>query len=255
MELLTDQGLRIDGRRPNELRRIKCEIGIDDDCDGSAFLQHGSTKVLARVYGPQEVSSHLKSKTLTNSAFVNCHFVNTTVGSDERMTWSNTDKKNVEMRLSLQHTLNSTIKVELYPKSQIDVCVEILEEDGSHFCTTLNACVLALIDAGIPISEYAIGCTASIVKEMPMVDINNLEETQGGPVLSLVIFPISGQIIHMQMSQRFHVDHLGNVIKVAKKGCKDIYNILDASVRAYLNHAGAAYQWGREGTTHTVAPS
>ena len=56
MELLSDEGFRIDGRRPNELRRIQCRMGVFAQADGSAYIEHGNTKVLAAVYGPHDVS-------------------------------------------------------------------------------------------------------------------------------------------------------------------------------------------------------
>jgi exosome complex component RRP41 len=55
LELLSDQGFRIDGRRPNELRKIQCKLGVFSQADGSAYIEHGNTKVLAAVYGPHEV--------------------------------------------------------------------------------------------------------------------------------------------------------------------------------------------------------
>lgn len=55
MELLTDQGLRIDGRKPNELRKIRYKLGVFSQPEGSAYLEQGNTKVLAAVYGPHQV--------------------------------------------------------------------------------------------------------------------------------------------------------------------------------------------------------
>ena len=55
MDLLSDQGLRLDGRRANELRQIRCKLGVFSQPDGSAYLEQGNTKVLAAVYGPHEV--------------------------------------------------------------------------------------------------------------------------------------------------------------------------------------------------------
>ena len=48
-------GLRLDGRRPSETRRIKGRFGLFDSVDGSAYLEMGNTKVVAAVYGPREV--------------------------------------------------------------------------------------------------------------------------------------------------------------------------------------------------------
>ena len=53
-------GLRIDGRKPNELRRLQCEVGVFEKADGSASLSQGNTKVVATVYGPHEVSLDFK---------------------------------------------------------------------------------------------------------------------------------------------------------------------------------------------------
>ena len=50
-------GLRIDGRRPNELRKLTCKLGVLHQADGSAFLEQGNTKILASVYGPHDVST------------------------------------------------------------------------------------------------------------------------------------------------------------------------------------------------------
>lgn len=50
-------GLRVDGRKPNELRKISCEVGVFAQADGSAMLTQGNTKVVATVYGPHEVGN------------------------------------------------------------------------------------------------------------------------------------------------------------------------------------------------------
>ena len=46
-ELLSDQGLRLDGRKAAELRRIRCRMGVYGQADGSAYLEQGNTKVPA----------------------------------------------------------------------------------------------------------------------------------------------------------------------------------------------------------------
>lgn len=56
-ELISEQGLRLDGRRSKELRRIQCRLGVFSQPDGSAYVEQGNTKVLAAVYGPHQVTS------------------------------------------------------------------------------------------------------------------------------------------------------------------------------------------------------
>jgi RNase PH len=59
MDLLTEYGggLRNDGRRGHELRKIRCRLGVFSQSDGSAYIEQGNTKVLAAVYGPRPVST------------------------------------------------------------------------------------------------------------------------------------------------------------------------------------------------------
>ena len=54
-EYMNLSGLRMDGRRPTEVRRIKCRFGLLEGVDGSVYYEQGNTKVLAAVYGPREV--------------------------------------------------------------------------------------------------------------------------------------------------------------------------------------------------------
>lgn len=58
-ELLSKIGLRLDGRRAEELRQIRCKLGVFSEPDGSAYIEQGLTKVLAAVYGPHQVRHSL----------------------------------------------------------------------------------------------------------------------------------------------------------------------------------------------------
>ena len=57
-------GLRLDGRRADELRPVKIEVGILARADGSCYIEMGGNKVIAAVYGPREVHPrHLQEVT------------------------------------------------------------------------------------------------------------------------------------------------------------------------------------------------
>ncbi|KAK4536815.1 hypothetical protein CDCA_CDCA09G2840 [Cyanidium caldarium] len=53
-ELLSGDGLRLDGRREGEVRRLTVELGTVSGADGSAYVEQGQTRVLVAVYGPLE---------------------------------------------------------------------------------------------------------------------------------------------------------------------------------------------------------
>ncbi|XP_067005469.1 exosome complex component RRP41 [Anabrus simplex] len=244
MNLLSDQGLRLDGRRPNELRKIRCKLGVFSQPDGSAYLEQGNTKVLAAVYGPHEIRGS-KTKALHDQVLVNCQYSMATFSTGERKRRPRGDRKSSEMSMHLRQTFQAAIRTELYPRSQIDIFVEVLQADGGNYCSSVNAATLALVDAGIPLREYMCSCSASLANgDVPLVDISHLEESSGGPTLTVAALPMSGQIALLEMSQRFHMDHLDKVLNHALQGCRDIREILDEEVKRHVALVGAAANWG-----------
>merc|ERR1712066_154944 len=182
-ELLSDQGLRLDGRKSGELRRIRCNMGVFGQADGSAYIEQGNTKVLAAVYGPREARNR-GGGGQSEAAVVNCQYSMAVFSTGERKRRPRGDRKSTEMSVHLRQTFQAAIHTELYPRSQIDVFVEVLQADGGNYCACVNAATLALIDAGIPLRDYVCACTASLVDDAPMVDISSLEATAGGPAVS-----------------------------------------------------------------------
>lgn len=73
--------------------------------------------------------------------------------------------------------------------------------------------------------DYVSASTVSFVNDTPLMDINYLEESSGGPKLSLAILPKSEKIVLFQMDSRLHMDNMENVLNLAVKGCKDIYTL------------------------------
>ncbi|XP_033625737.1 exosome complex component RRP41-like [Asterias rubens] len=234
MELLSDQGFRVDGRRPHELRKIQCRMGVFRQADGSAYIEQGNTKALATVYGPHEVTGN-RSRAHHDRVNINCQYSMATFSTGERKKRPMGDRKSQEMSLNLQRTFEAAIMTHLYPRSQIDIYVQILQADGGNYCACVNAATLAIIDAGIPMRDYICACSAGFISDTPLVDISYLEESLGGPEMILAVLPKSEQIALFQSNSRLHVDNLSQVLDMAMKGCKDVYTVLDGAVRDHVS--------------------
>lgn len=216
-ELISPQGLRVDGRRQNELRNISIKLGVLGRCDGRAgiFYQHGNTKVIASISGPKNPS---KSKKDENFVFnVRVKFA-TFSKNGERQKQMKNSKKLSEFELNLKNIFKSVIIMEKYEKSQLDLNIEVLQTDGgSEISAAVNAATLALIgniikieqfcfpfnsisssDAGICMKEYICACTASLTTDgVPLLDVSHLEEISGEWQLPLRLlgseqFPLTG---------------------------------------------------------------
>ncbi|KAF4522495.1 hypothetical protein B566_EDAN002580 [Ephemera danica] len=241
LQLLSDFGLRVDGRRPNELRQIRCKLGVFSQPDGSAYLEQGNTKVLAAVYGPHEARGQNRSKVMHDKAYINCQFSMATFSTSERKRRPRGDRKSQEMDMHLRQTFETAVRTELYPRSQIDIYIEVLQADGSNYSACVNAATLALIDAGIPMKDYVCGCTATLAPAQggetptPMVDVSHLEENLGGPGLTVATMPHLDEVVQLELSgTRLHLAHVDGVAARAITGAADVAAVLDKAVRQHV---------------------
>ncbi|ROJ35261.1 Exosome complex component RRP41 [Anabarilius grahami] len=233
LELLSDQGYRLDGRKAPELRKLQARMSVFAQADGSAYLEQGNTKALAVVYGPHETRGS-RSKSLHDRAVINCQYSMATFSTAERKRRPHGDRKSSEMSLHLKQTFEAAVLTELYPRSQIDIYVKILQADGGNYSACVNAATLALVDAGIPMRDYVCACTAGFVEDTALADLCHAEESGGGTSLALALLPRSGNIALLQMDARLHQDHLNALMEAAMTACKGLSKVLDGVVRQHL---------------------
>lgn len=149
LEILSPEGLRLDGRRAHELRKIVCKVGVFSQADGSAYIEMGNTKALATVYGPHEPSN--KSKALHDRVLLNCQFGMATFSTGERKRKPRGDRKSTELSMIIRRTFEAAILTELYPRSQIDIFVQV---SGLLFLCRLLGMAQGFISQTHPIPFY-----------------------------------------------------------------------------------------------------
>lgn len=71
-EILALAGLRVDGRKANELRIMKHNMGFDKtgSSDGSIYMEHGLNKIVVMVCGPHEMLKRSESQNLEKGKIV-----------------------------------------------------------------------------------------------------------------------------------------------------------------------------------------
>jgi len=229
---LWDHQIRSDGRQPDELRKIYCEMGIfHPQANGSASFSIGNTKVMAAVYGPHEMRFSQKKNHNPDKMAINCEFSSACFSSNERKTTTKNDRKSIEISANLQNLVNNIVVQDSFPGSQIDVYVELIQDDGGSYAACINAVTLALVDAGIPILDYAIACTATITHSVGIIDLNSFEKGAGCAELTVGILASSGTIVVLEQSYLLQLLYLNDVIAIAIEGCKKIYQIIGDTVK------------------------
>ncbi|OEL28831.1 Exosome complex component RRP41-like protein [Dichanthelium oligosanthes] len=223
-------GFRVDGRRPNEMRQLKGEVGVVARADGSALFEMGNTRVIAAVYGPREVNSPTLISAVQNKgqqvnskeALVRCEYRMAEFSTGDRRRKPKGDRRSTEISLVIRQTMEASILTDLMPRSQIDIFVQVLQADGGTRSACINAATLALANAGIPMRDIVTSCSAGYLCSTPLLDLNYLEDSAGGPDVTVGILAKMDKVTLLQMDAKLPMDTFENVMGLAIEGCKAI---------------------------------
>jgi exosome complex component RRP41 len=228
VKLMDENGLRVDGRRVDELRPLKLEVGILDKADGSAYIEHGKNKILAAVYGPRE--AHPKHIALSDRAVVRCRYHMAPFSTTERKSPA-PSRRELELSKVIREALEPAIMSEYFPRSTIDIFIEVLEADAGTRCAGITAASLALADGGIPMRELVAACAAGKVEGQVVLDLSNMEDQQGEADLPVALMPKSNVITLLQMDGSLTEDEFKRALELSTDACRKIHEMQREALR------------------------
>jgi len=238
IKLIDENGKRLDGRRPDELRPLKIEAGVLKRANGSAYLEWGHNKVMAAVYGPRECHPrHMQDPT---RARVQCHYNTASFSVDDRKR-PGPDRRSQEISKIISEALTHVVFTEYFPRTSIDVYIEVLQANAGTRCAGLTAASVALADAGIPMRDLVASCAAGKVADTIVLDLGKEEDNFGQADIPLGYIPRTGEIVLLQMDGDLTVDQFKQGLNMAVGACKQIYEVQrDALKRRYMLPPGEA---------------
>lgn len=222
LKLIVD-GRRLDGRRPDELRPLKVEAGVLKRADGSCYLEMGNNKIMAAVYGPRELHPrHLQDP---NKAIIRYRYNMAPFSVEERKR-PGPDRRSVEISKVSREALEPVIIRELYPRSTIDIFVEVLQADAGTRTACINAASVALVDAGIAmkgmVTAVAVGKADGVLVLDPMKEEDFYGEADMPFAFLIVNEKIKG-ITLLQMDGKLTSEEAKKALEMAKSAALEIY--------------------------------
>jgi len=203
-----------------------------DKADGSAYIEWGGNKILVAVYGPREL--HPRHLAMSDRALLRCRYHMAPFSVDERKNPA-PSRREIELSKVTREALEPATFTELYPRTVIDVFIEILQADGGTRCAGITAASVALADAGIPMRDLVAACAAGKIENKVVLDLNDVEDKVGEADLPIAILPQSEEISLMQMDGRMTAEEFQEAFKMASEGCMKVYEIQkDALKKKYV---------------------
>lgn len=236
-EKLIENGVRLDGRKFDELRPIKIKVGILNRADGSCYFELGGNKVVAAVYGPREV--HPRHMASATSAVVRYRYNMASFSVEERKR-PGPDRRSIEVSKVSREAVEPVIFKEYFPRSAIDIFVEVLQADAGTRTAGINAASIALADAGIPMKSLVSSCAVGKIEGQLVLDLMREEDNYGEADMPVAMTP-RGEITLLQMDGHLTKDEFKKALEMAKEGCRQILDLQrNALVDRYKEHVEEA---------------
>lgn len=228
-KLVSKDGTRIDGRSPTELRPTKIEVGILNNADGSAYIEQGKNKILAAVYGPHEV--HPKHLSRPDRSLLRCRYHMAPFSVDERKSPAPSRREH-ELSKVIRECLEPSIFLEYYPRTSIELFIEVLQANGGTRCAGITVASLALADAGIPMRDMTAACAAGKADGHLVLDLTDSEDKRGEADVPVAYMPNLNAITLLQMDGQLTLEEFEKVIELSLQGCRQLHAMQKEALKA-----------------------
>ncbi|ACL69547.1 polyribonucleotide nucleotidyltransferase [Halothermothrix orenii] len=223
-KMIIEEGIRPDGRKPDEIRPIWCEVGTLPRVHGSGVFTRGQTQALSVVTlgatSDEQILFGLGEEE-TKRYMHHYNFPPYSVGETSPL--RSPGRREIGHGALGERALQPVIPDQEEFPYTIRVVSEVLESNGSTSQASICGSTLALMDAGVPIKEPVAGIAMGLLKEDEKVvilsDIQGLEDFYGD-----MDFKVAGTrngITALQMDIKIHgisKEILKKALKRAREG-------------------------------------
>ena len=129
-------------------------------------------------------------------------------------------RREIEISKVITEALEPAVMLEKFPRTAIDVYLEVLQADGGTRCAALAAASVALADAGIPMRDLVSACAAGKAADAIILDVNNEEDQAGQADMPIGYMPNLGKITLLQLDGVLTTDEFKKCIELGLEGWK-----------------------------------
>jgi exosome complex component RRP41 len=134
-------------------------------------------------------------------------------------------RREIELSKVIRESLEPSLFVEYYPRTGVDVFIEVLQADGGTRCASITAASLALADAGIPMRDLVVACAAGKVEDKVVLDLFDIEDKVGSADVPVAFMPNLNAVTLLQMDGILTPEEFEKAVAMAIDGCRKIYDL------------------------------
>ncbi len=224
--------MRVDGRKADELRKLKITRNYLKNVEGSALIEMGETKVICAATVQESVPSFLKGK---GTGWVTAEYAMLPRSSAQRIQRerSKVGGRTHEIQRLIGRSLRSVVDMSALGERSVLIDCDVVQADGGTRTASITGAYLALVDAlrfaaregridAIPVTDYLAAVSVGIVGGKPMLDLCYAEDSAAEVDMNLVMTG-AGKIVEVQGTAEgapFSKAELGKLLSLGEKGIK-----------------------------------
>ena len=240
---------RIDGRRFNELRKIKLTRDFNKYAEGSVLVEFGETKLICTASIEDKVPLFKKG---SGEGWVTAEYDMLPRATAVR---NNRDRNNLringrsnEIQRLIGRSLRSVMDFKMLGERTITIDCDVIQADGGTRTAAITGGFVALMDAcaklvnskqisEIPIKDFVAAVSVGYVNGEQLLDLCYQEDSNATVDMNIVM-TASGQFIEVQATGEespFDREVLDDMIELAKQGIEKIIEIQKSVLLYKLN--------------------
>ncbi len=236
--LVLDENIRLDGRKPDEIRQIVCEIDPLPATHGSALFTRGETQSLTTVTLGTKLDEKIIDDVLNKGTEkFTLHYNFPPFATGEAKSYRGVGRREIGHGNLAHRALKNMIPPDEENPYAIRVVSDILESNGSSSMATVCAGTLALMDAGIKIRKPVSGIAMGLITDKETKKYAILSDILGDEDhLGDMDFKVTGTrdgITAAQMDIKvdgLSFEVLAKALDQAKKGRLHILGIMEETI-------------------------
>jgi ribonuclease PH len=226
--------MRADGRKADELRKLKITRNYLKTAEGSVLIEFGDTRVLCTATVENSVPPFLKGK---GTGWVTAEYAMLPRSSGQRISRerSKVGGRTHEIQRLIGRSLRSVVDMKSLGERTVLIDCDVIQADGGTRTASITGAYIALVDglrrartqgmiAMIPVTDYLAAISVGIVEGKPMLDLCYTEDSTAEVDMNLVMTG-KGGIVEVQGTAEgkpFTKAELTKLIALGEKGIKTL---------------------------------
>jgi len=178
------EGLRLDGRKADEIRELLCEVGLVPRAHGSSLFQRGETQVLnVTTLGMLRMTQMIDTLDPEDSKRYIHHYNFPPFSTGEVGRIGSPRRREIGHGALAERALLPVIPPEEEFPYALRLVSDVLSSNGSTSMASVCASTLSLMDAGVPIKSPVAGIAMGLIAEgdryVTLTDILGAEDALG----------------------------------------------------------------------------